>query len=213
MYNNIENITICDHPLIKHKLSILRNKHIGTNEFRSVMEEIAMLIGYEAMRDLKLKDVEVETPVETANCPVLAGKKPVIVPIIRAGLGMTGGLLKLLPAAKVGHIGLSRNKETLEISEYLCKLPGSMEQRNIYVLDPMLATGGSAIAAIDLVKKHGGKNISFLCVIAAPIGLETLHAAHPDVKIVVGNLDRGINPHAYVCPGFGRAGDRCFGTE
>lgn len=213
MYNNIENITICDHPLIKHKLSILRNKHTGTNEFRSIMEEIAMLIGYEAMRDLKLKDVEIETPVETANCPVLAGKKPVIIPIIRAGLGMTGGLLKLLPAAKVGHIGLSRNKETLEISEYLCKLPDSMEQRNIYVLDPMLATGGSATAAIDLVKKHGGKNISFLCVIAAPIGLETLHAAHPDVKIVVGNLDRGINPHAYVCPGFGSAGDRCFGTE
>ena len=213
MYNNIENITICDHPLIKHKLSILRNKHTGTNEFRSIMEEIAMLIVYEAMRDLKLEDVEIETPVETANCPVLAGKKPAIVPIIRAGLGMTGGLLKLLPAAKVGHIGLSRNKETLEISEYLCKLPDSMEQRNIYVLDPMLATGGSAIAAIDLVKKHGGKNISFLCVIAAPIGLETLHAAHPDVKIVVGNLDRGINPHAYVSPGFGSAGDRCFGTE
>ena len=213
MYNNIENITICDHPLIKHKLSILRNKHTGTNEFRSIMEEIAMLIGYEAMRDLKLEDVEIETPVETANCPVLAGKKPAIVPIIRAGLGMTGGLLKLLPAAKVGHIGLSRNKETLEISEYLCKLPDSMEQRNIYVLDPMLATGGSATAAIDLVKKHGGKNISFLCVIAAPIGLETLHAAHPDVKIVVGNLDRGINPHAYVCPGFGSAGYRCFGTE
>ena len=213
MYNNIENITICDHPLIKHKLSILRNKHTGTNEFRSIMEEIAMLIGYEAMRDLKLEDVEIETPVETANCPVLAGKKPAIVPIIRAGLGMTGGLLKLLPAAKVGHIGLSRNKETLEISEYLCKLPDSMEQRNIYVLDPMLATGGSATAAIDLVKKHGGKNISFLCVISAPIGLETLHAAHPDVKIVVGNLDRGINPHAYVCPGFGNAGDRCFGTE
>ena len=213
MYNNIENITICDHPLIKHKLSILRNKHTGTNEFRSIMEEIAMLIVYEAMRDLKLEDVEIETPVETANCPVLAGKKPAIVPIIRAGLGMTGGLLKLLPAAKVGHIGLSRNKETLEISEYLCKLPDSMEQRNIYVLDPMLATGGSAIAAIDLVKKHGGKNISFLCVIAAPIGLETLHSAHPDVKIVVGNLDRGINPHAYVCPGFGSAGDRCFGTE
>ena len=213
MYNNIENITICDHPLIKHKLSILRNKHTGTNEFRSIMEEIAMLIGYEAMRDLKLKDVEIETPVETANCPVLAGKKPVIIPIIRAGLGMTGGLLKLLPAAKVGHIGLSRNKETLEIREYLCKLPDSMEQRNIYVLDPMLATGGSATAAIDLVKKHGGKNISFLCVIAAPIGLETLHAAHPAVKIVVGNLDRGINPHAYVCPGFGSAGDRCFGTE
>lgn len=213
MYNNIENITICDHPLIKHKLSILRNKHTGTNEFRTVMEEIAMLIGYEAMRDLELEDAEIETPVEVAKCPVLAGKKPVIVPIIRAGLGMAGGLLKLMPAAKVGHVGLSRDKVTFEISEYLCKLPDAMDQRNIYVLDPMLATGGSAIAAIDLVKKHGGKNITFLCVIAAPIGLENLHAAHPDVKIVAGNLDREINEHAYVCPGFGSAGDRCFGTE
>lgn len=213
MYNNIDNITICDHPLIKHKLSILRNKHTGTNEFRTVMEEIAMLIGYEAMRDLELEDITIETPLETAQCPVLAGKKPVLVPIIRAGLGMVEGLLTLIPSAKVGHIGLSRDKKTLKITEYLCKLPNQMDQRSIYVMDPMLATGSSAIAAIDLVKKHGGKNITFLCVIAAPAGLENLHAAHPDVKIVAGNLDDGMNEHAYVSPGFGSAGDRFFGTE
>ncbi len=213
MYHGIENITICDHPLIKHKLSILRNKDTGTNEFRTVMEEIAVLIGYEAMRDLPLENIEIETPIETANCPVLSGLKPAIVPILRAGLGMSGGLLKLVPAAKVGHIGLSRNKETLEISEYFCKLPTSLEQRKIFTMDPMLATGNSAIAAIDSIKKRGGKDITFLCVIAAPEGLQKLHNAHPDIKIVVGNLDRGFNDKAYVCPGFGSAGDRFFGTE
>ena len=213
MYNGIQNITICDHPLIKHKLSMIRQKNTGTNEFRAIVEEIAMLIGYEALRDLPLEDVEIETPLEKAMCPVIAGKKPAIVPILRAGLGMVGGLLKLMPAAKVGHIGLYRNEVTLEPHEYFCKLPSPIELRRIYVVDPMLATGGSAVEAINFIKQHGGKDISFLCVIAAPEGLERLHAAHPDVKIFVGNLDRGLNEKAYICPGLGDAGDRIFGTK
>ena len=171
MYNGIQNITICDHPLIKHKLSMIRQKNTGTNEFRAIVEEIAMLIGYEALRDLPLEDVEIETPLEKAMCPVIAGKKPAIVPILRAGLGMVGGLLKLMPAAKVGHIGLYRDEVTLEPHEYFCKLPSPIELRRIYVVDPMLATGGSAVEAINFIKQHGGKDISFLCVIAAPEGL------------------------------------------
>ena len=213
MYNGIENITICDHPLIKHKLTMIRDKHTGTNEFRAIVEEIAMLIGYEALRDLELEEVEVETPLEKAMCPVIAGKKPAIVPILRAGLGMVGGLLKLMPAAKVGHIGLYRDEVTFEPHEYFCKLPSPIELRRIYVVDPMLATGGSAVEAINFIKQHGGKDISFLCVIAAPEGVEKLHAAHPDVKIFVGNLDRELNEHAYICPGLGDAGDRIFGTK
>lgn len=211
MYN--ENIMICDHPLLKHKITVLRNKNTGTNEFRAVVEEIAMLIGYEALRSLELEDVAVETPIETAMCPQIAGKKPAIVPILRAGLGMVGGLLKLMPAAKVGHIGLYRDETTFEPHEYYCKLPAAIDQRKIFVVDPMLATGGSAIAAIDFIKQHGGKDITFLCVIAAPAGLEKLAKAHPDVKIFVGNLDRELNENAYICPGLGDAGDRIFGTK
>ena len=213
MYNNNENIIICDHPLVKHKITMLRNKNTGTNEFRSVVEEIAMLIGYEALRDLELTDIEVETPIETAMCPVIAGHKQAIVPILRAGLGMVGGLLKLMPTAKIGHIGLYRDEETFEPHEYYCKLPTKIDERKIFVVDPMLATGGSAISAIDFIKQRGGRDISFLCVIAAPVGLEKLAQAHPDIKIYVGNLDRELNENAYICPGLGDAGDRIFGTR
>ena len=213
MYNGIENITICDHPLLKHKVSILRNKNTGTNEFRTVVEEIAMLIGYEALRDLEIENVAVETPLETAMCPVIAGKKPAVVPILRAGLGMVDGVLKLMPAAKIGHIGLYRDEETFEPKEYYCKLPEPIDQRKIFVVDPMLATGGSAVAAIDFIKQHGGKDITFMCVIAAPEGIERLHKAHPDVKLFVGNLDRELNEKAYILPGLGDAGDRIFGTK
>ena len=213
MYNGIENITICDHPLIKHKLTMIRDKNTGTNEFRAIIEEIAMLIGYEALKDLELEEVEIETPIEKAMCPVIAGKKPAIVPILRAGLGMVGGLLKLMPAAKVGHIGLYRDEVTFEPHEYFCKLPSPIDQRRIYVVDPMLATGGSAVEAINFIKQRGGKEISFLCIIAAPEGVEKLHEAHPDVKIFIGNLDRQLNENAYICPGLGDAGDRIFGTK
>ena len=213
MYNGNENITICEHPLIKHKITMIRNKATGTNEVRAIVEEIAMLMGYEALRGVDLEYVDVETPLEVASCPVIAGKKPAIVPILRAGLGMVGGLLKLMPAAKIGHIGLYRDEETHEPHEYYCKLPAPIELRKIFVVDPMLATGGSAIAAIDFIKQHGGKDITFMCVIAAPEGLEKLQKAHPDVKIFIGNLDRQLNERAYICPGLGDAGDRIFGTK
>ena len=213
MYNGNENIFICDHPLVKHKITILRDKATGTNEFRKVVEEIALMVGYEALRGLELTEIEVETPLEKAMCPTVAGKKPAIVPILRAGLGMVGGMLTLMPSAKVGHIGLYRDEETHEPHEYYCKLPSAIDERKIYVVDPMLATGGSAIAAIDFIKERGGKDITFLCIIAAPEGLEKLSAAHPDVKIYVANLDRELNANAYICPGLGDAGDRIFGTK
>lgn len=210
---NHNNIVVCNHPLVKHKITILRKKDTGTNEFRTIVEEIAMLIGYEALKDLDLKEIEIETPIETAMCPVISGKKPAIVPILRAGLGMVGGLLKLMPAAKVGHIGLYRDETTFEPHEYYCKLPTSIDERKIFVVDPMLATGGSAIAAIDFIKQHGGQDITFLCVIAAPEGVDKLAKAHPDIKIFIGNLDRELNENAYICPGLGDAGDRIFGTK
>ncbi len=213
MYNGIENITICDHPLIKHKLSIIRNKATGTNEFRAIVEEISTMIGYEALRNLNLEYVEVETPIEKAMCPVIAGKKPAIVPILRAGLGMVEGLLTLIPTSRVGHIGMYRDEVTLEPHEYFCKLPSAIDQRSVFVLDPMLATGGSAVEAINFIKQHGGKDIYFLCIVAAPEGLEKLHSSHPDVKIFVGNLDRQLNENGYICPGLGDCGDRIFGTK
>lgn len=213
MYKGIENITICDHPLIKHKLTIVRQTSTGTNEFRTVIEEIAMMIGYEALKDLPLEDVEIETPIEKAMCPMLSGKKPAIIPILRAGLGMLSGMLRLMPAAKVGHIGMYRDEETLEPHEYYCKLPTEIDQRAIYLVDPMLATGGSAIAAIDAIKQRGGKNITFLCIVAAPEGLEKIHEVHPDVRIFAGNLDRQLNEVGYICPGLGDCGDRIFGTK
>ncbi|MCR5273444.1 MAG: uracil phosphoribosyltransferase [Lachnospiraceae bacterium] len=207
------NITIFEHPLIKHKISMLRDKNTGTNEFRKLIEEIAMLEGFEALEDLPLEDVEIETPIEVCKAPMVAGRKLAIVPILRAGLGMVNGILALTPTAKVGHIGMYRDEDTHEPIEYYCKLPSPIEERLIVVTDPMLATGGSAVDAIDQIKKHGGKRIKFMCIIAAPEGLEKLHKAHPDVQIYVGNLDRELNANAYICPGLGDAGDRIFGTK
>ena len=209
----MENVTYIDHPLVQHKISMLRKKTTGTNEFRTLVEEIATLMGYEALRDLPLEDVEVETPIETCMTPMLAGKKLAIVPILRAGLGMVNGVLSLVPSAKIGHIGLYRDEETHEPHEYFCKLPNPIEQRTIVVTDPMLATGGSAVAAIDFIKQHGGKHIKFMCIIAAPEGVKRLHEAHQDVQIYVGHLDRELNENAYICPGLGDAGDRIFGTK
>lgn len=209
----MENVTYIDHPLVQHKISMLRKKTTGTNEFRTLVEEIATLMGYEALRDLPLEDVEVETPIETCMTPMLAGKKLAIVPILRAGLGMVNGVLSLVPSAKIGHIGLYRDEETHEPHEYFCKIPNPIEQRTIVVTDPMLATGGSAVAAIDFIKQHGGKHIKFMCIIAAPEGVKKLHEAHPDVQIYVGHLDRELNENAYICPGLGDAGDRIFGTK
>lgn len=208
-----KNITIFNHPLIQHKISSLRNKETGTNEFRKLVGEIATLEGFEALSDLPTELKEVETPIEKCMTPVLRGKKPAIVPILRAGLGMVDGLLTLIPAAKVGHIGMYRNEETHEPVEYYCKLPKPIEERLIIVTDPMLATGGSACDAISQIKKYGGKNIKFMCIIAAPEGLERLHREHPDVQIYVGALDRQLNENAYICPGLGDAGDRIFGTK
>ena len=209
----MDNVYIMDHPLIQHKLSILRDKNTGTNEFRKLTEEIAVLMGYEALRDLPLEDVEVETPIEKCKTPMIAGKKLAVVPILRAGLGMTNGILVLVPTAKVGHIGLYRDPKTHEPVEYYGKLPSPIELRTIVVTDPMLATGGSAVDAIKLIKEHGGKKIKFMCMIAAPEGVERLHREHPDVQIYVGHVDRCLNENAYICPGLGDAGDRIFGTK
>ncbi|MBS6667937.1 MAG: uracil phosphoribosyltransferase [Lachnospira sp.] len=209
----MENVTIFEHPLIQHKISILRDKRTGTNEFRQLVDEIAMLEGFVALSDLPVEDVEVETPIETCMTPMIAGRKLAVVPILRAGLGMVSGILALVPSAKVGHIGMYRDEETHEPQEYYCKLPDPIAERTIVVCDPMLATGGSAIDAINQIKKHGGKNIKFMCIIAAPEGLERLHREHPDIQIYVGSLDRQLNENAYICPGLGDAGDRIFGTK
>lgn len=208
-----ENITIFTHPLIKHKISMLRDKNTGTNEFRKLVEEIAMLEGYEALSDLPTHLVEITTPIETCMAPMIEGRKLAIVPILRAGLGMVSGILSLTPTAKVGHIGMYRDEETHEPHAYYCKLPKPIDERLIIVTDPMLATGGSAVDAIDQIKAQGGKHIKFMCIIAAPEGLDKLHKAHPDVQIYVGELDRELNENAYICPGLGDAGDRIFGTK
>ena len=208
-----EQIVIFDHPLIQHKISLLRKKETGTNEFRALVEEIAMLMGYEALRDLPLKYVEVTTPIETCMTPMITGRKLAVVPILRAGLGMVNGILALVPSAKVGHIGLYRDEVTHEPHEYYCKLPSPIEERTILVTDPMLATGGSAVAAVDFIKKHGGKRIKFMSIIAAPEGLNRLKQAHPDIQIYIGHLDRCLNRDADICPGLGDAGDRIFGTK
>ncbi|NLM12984.1 MAG: uracil phosphoribosyltransferase [Epulopiscium sp.] len=206
-------IYVMDHPLIQHKVSMLRSKNTGSKEFRELVEEIAMLMCYEATRDLPLEEIEVETPVAKAKAKALAGKKLGIVPILRAGLGMVDGMLNLVPAAKVGHIGLYRDPETLEPVEYYCKLPYDAPERDIYVLDPMLATGGSASAAIQFIKDKGVQRIRFLCLIAAPEGVERLTKDHPDVDIYVAALDEKLNDHGYIVPGLGDAGDRLFGTK
>ena len=207
------NVTIFDHPLIKHKISLLRDKATGTRDFRILIEEIATLMGYEALRDLPTELVEVETPLMKAMVPMITGKKLAIIPILRAGLGMVNGILALDPTAKVGHIGMYRDEVTHIPHEYYCKLPDSLEERTIVVLDPMLATGGSAVDAIDLIKQRGGKTIKFMSIIAAPEGLKTLTEAHPDVEVYCGNLDDKLNENCYILPGLGDAGDRIFGTK
>lgn len=211
--NRMENVVILGHPLLKHKITMLRDKATGTNEFRALIEEIAMLMGYEALRDLPTEEVEVETPIETCMSPVLAGKKMAIVPILRAGLGMVSGILALVPSARVGHIGMYRDEETHEPHEYYCKLPKGVEDRVVVVVDPMLATGGSAVDAVNLIKEKGATNIKFMAIIAAPEGLEAFTKAHPDVQLYVGQMDRCLNEDAYICPGLGDAGDRIFGTK
>ena len=209
----MENVTIMDHPLIRHKITRLRDKSTGTWEFRKLVEEIAALMGYEAFRDLPTEEIQVETPLETCHSPVIFGKKLAVVPILRAGLGMVEGILTPVPSAKVGHIGLYREPDTHEPTEYYCKLPDSIDERLVTVVDPMLATGGSASAAIRFIKERGGKKIKFLCIIAAPEGLERLHNDHPDVQIYCGQLDRELDKNAYILPGLGDAGDRIFGTR
>ena len=207
------NVNIINHPLVKHKITLMRDEKTGTREFRILVEEVAMLMGYEAMRDLPTEDVEVKTPITTRKLPMLCGKKLAIVPILRAGLGMVSGLLALVPSAKVGHIGLYRDEVTHEPHEYYCKLPDRINERLVIVCDPMLATGGSAIQAVDFLKDKGCKNITFMCIIAAPEGLDALRTAHPDIDIYVGNIDEKLNEDAYIVPGLGDAGDRIFGTK
>lgn len=207
------NVNIINHPLVKHKITLMRDEKTGTREFRILVEEVAMLMGYEAMRDLPTEDVEVKTPITTRKLPMLCGKKLAIVPILRAGLGMVSGLLALVPSAKVGHIGLYRDEVTHEPHEYYCKLPERINERLVIVCDPMLATGGSAIQAVDFLKDKGCKNIKFMCIIAAPEGLDALRTVHPDIDIYVGNLDEKLNEDAYIVPGLGDAGDRIFGTK
>lgn len=204
---------IIDHPLIKHKLSILRDKNTGTKDFKELVSEITTLMCYDATRDLPLRDITIETPVTTATVQVLSGRKLSFVPILRAGLGMVDGALTLIPAAKIGHIGLYRDPETLMPVEYYCKLPPDIEERLVIVLDPMLATGGSAIDAVNLIKKHNVKNIKFMCILAAPEGLEAFSKAHPDVQVYCAALDDHLNDHGYIVPGLGDAGDRIFGTK
>lgn len=213
MENANNRIFIMDHPLIQHKISLLRYKHTGSKEFRELVGEIAMLMCYEATRDLPLKEVEIETPVAIAKTKVLSGRKLAFIPILRAGLGMVDGVTTLIPAAKVGHIGLYRDPETLKPKEYFNKLPSDIKERDVIVLDPMLATGGSAIDAIDIIKRSNPKSIKFMCIIAAPEGMNALAAAHPDVQIYCAALDERLNDHGYIIPGLGDAGDRIFGTK
>ena len=204
---------IFDHPLIQHKISLLRNKNTGSKEFRELVGEVSMLMCYEATRDLPLKEVEIETPVALAKTKVIAGRKLAFVPILRAGIGMLDGVLSMVPATKVGHIGLYRDPQTLQPVKYYCKLPSDINEREVIVLDPMLATGGSAVAAIQMLKESGAANIKFMCIIAAPEGLNALTEAHPDVQVYCAALDEKLNDDKYIVPGLGDCGDRIFGTK
>jgi len=206
-------VTQITHPLIQHKLAIIRDKNTGAKDFRELVEEIAMLMAYEVTRDIQVEDVEIETPICKTTCKMLSGKKLAIVPILRAGLGMVDGMLKLIPAAKVGHIGMYRDEETLMPVEYFCKLPQDIEERDVIVTDPMLATGGSAIDAISALKKRGAKNIRLMCLVASPEGVEAVQKAHPEVDIYLAGLDEKLNDKGYIVPGLGDAGDRLFGTK
>lgn len=206
-------VRIIDHPLIQHKLSLIRDVKTGPKEFRELLEEIAMLMAYEITRNLPLEDMEIETPVAKCNCKVLAGKKLGVVPILRAGLGMVSGVVRLIPAAKVGHIGVYRDPETLKPVEYYCKLPTDVEEREIVIIDPMLATGGSSVAAIDMIKRKGARSIKLMCLVAAPEGVLLVNEAHPDVEIYTAAVDERLNDHGYIVPGLGDAGDRIFGTK
>ncbi len=208
-----KNVTVMNHPMIQHKLTILRDKNTGVKEFRELVEELAMFMGYEVTRSLPLEEVEIETPVCIAKTKVISGKKLGIIPILRAGLGMVDGMLKLIPTAKVGHIGLYRDPETLMPVEYYCKLPSDVAERDLIVLDPMLATGGSAAAAITFLKDKGARSIRLVNLIAAPEGIKTVVDAHPDVEIFVAAVDEKLNDHGYIVPGLGDAGDRLFGTK
>ena len=206
-------VIVMEHPLIAHKITYIRQETVGTKEFREMIGEIAQLMCYEATRDLELQDVRIKTPITEMTGKELAGKKLAIVPILRAGVGMVDGMLSLIPAAKVGHIGLYRDPETLEPVEYYCKLPADCSERQVFVVDPMLATGGSSAAAIRMLKEKGVKNIRFLCIIAAPEGVKRMREEHPDVDIYSGALDEKLNDHGYIVPGLGDAGDRIFGTQ
>ena len=208
-----DNIFVMDHPLIQHKLTILRDERTGTKQFRELVSEIAMLMCYESTRDLPLKEVSTKTPMMTATTKVLAGRKMAFVPILRAGLGMVDGVLSLIPSAKVGHIGMYRDPETHQPIDYYCKLPADLSERDVFVLDPMLATGGSAIDAVSRIKEFNPKRIKFMCIIAAPEGIEAFTKAHPDVPVYCAGLDNRLNDHAYILPGLGDAGDRIFGTK
>ena len=206
-------VIVLDHPLIKHKLTFIRDKNTGSKEFRELVSEVSMLMGYEVTRDMELEEIEIETPMTTMKSEVIAGKKVGIVPILRAGLGMVDGILSLIPTAKVGHVGLYRDPETLKPVEYYCKLPQDIDERTLIVLDPMLATGGSAVAAIDFLKGKGANQIKLVCLIGAPEGVELVRNSHPDVDIYLANIDEKLDENAYIIPGLGDAGDRLFGTK
>lgn len=209
----MDKLHIIDHPLVQHKISLLRDKNTGTKEFRELVSEIAMFICYEATRDLPLKEIEIETPVAVAKTKVISGRKLAIVPILRAGLGMVDGVTALVPAAKIGHIGIFRKPDTKEAVKYYCKMPDDIAEREVIIVDPMLATGHSAVAAADEIKKLGVTNIKYMCIICSPEGVEKLRNAHPDVEIYAGVMDEGLNEDKYIVPGVGDAGDRIFGTK